>query len=252
MAPRRWPRPSTSPIAPRSTPRSRRPATGSGRATCSAPTSGSCSSVRGNGSRPTANTVNVFLPRLRAADGPRHSVLTSSVAALARVRARARTSRPSSRSPDTATCCVRSSRTTASVSPSCSRRDDDEPPREQSRRATGRARRVGVARRRPRGRDRARGRGVDTVTTPEDAIRDSYATCSWASPTSSRTARSGDPRTPRDRAIASRVARPPRPGVTGCLTSQFGRRRNQRVGPVQWRPRCAGRCAGRGGRSSVG
>ena len=31
----------------------------------------------------TANTVNAFLPLLRAADGPRHIVLTSSVAALA-------------------------------------------------------------------------------------------------------------------------------------------------------------------------
>jgi NAD(P)-dependent dehydrogenase (short-subunit alcohol dehydrogenase family) len=30
----------------------------------------------------TANTVNAFLPRLRAADGPRHIVLTSSMAAL--------------------------------------------------------------------------------------------------------------------------------------------------------------------------
>ena len=69
----------------------------------------------------TANTVNAFLPLLRAADGPRHIVLTSSVAALAPSPARASTSRPSSRSPDTATCCVRSSRTTASVSPSCSR-----------------------------------------------------------------------------------------------------------------------------------
>jgi NAD(P)-dependent dehydrogenase (short-subunit alcohol dehydrogenase family) len=31
----------------------------------------------------TANTVAAFLPLLRAADGPRHIVLTSSVAALA-------------------------------------------------------------------------------------------------------------------------------------------------------------------------
>src|SRR5207244_540552 len=30
----------------------------------------------------TANTVNAFLPLLRAANGPRHSVLTSSMAAL--------------------------------------------------------------------------------------------------------------------------------------------------------------------------
>ena len=64
----------------------------------------------------TANTVNAFLPLLRA----QRTVRVTSCSRRRwprsfRRRARARTSRPSSRSPDTATCSDRSSPTTASA-----------------------------------------------------------------------------------------------------------------------------------------
>ena len=252
MAPRRWPRPSTSPIAPV--------------LDAAVATAGdrfvSCNVLCANVG------VMQFGPRQRITADREHGERVPPAAARHRRSAPQRAHLVGRRAHESAPGrvrhdqvrghrirrrCVGSSRTTASVSPSCSRRDDDTNDREQQTAAcgTGRARRVGVARRRPRGRDRHAGLGVDTVTTPEGANRGLVRRrASWASPTSSRagTRRST---TRRDRrACASCVTTATR--RDRLLTSQFGRRRNQRVGPVQWRPRCAGRCAGRGGRSSVG
>ena len=94
-APRPWRGRSMWPTGASSTPRPPRWRRGSALQRRSAPTSGSCSSVRSSSITAddwqwllsvnvigTANTVNAFLPLLRARDGPRHIVLTSSIAAL--------------------------------------------------------------------------------------------------------------------------------------------------------------------------
>ena len=237
------------------------------------PTSGSCSSVRWSSITAddwqwllsvnvigTANTVNAFLPLLRAADGPRHIVLTSSMAALVtepRQGAYITTKFAVTGYGDVlrqeladdgigVTVVFPSGMMTNHLESSRAARPSalgESVMRDEDLEVVDRDRG-----RRRRRRDDAGGRDR----------RPRRATCSPASRTSSRTdRRPGDPRpAPGDRGrrraacgpLATAVRRP-----RGPLTSQIRSAADRfRAGPVQWTPRRAGRCAGHGGRSSVG